>query len=96
MCYSLYLVHWPITKLISHWLFELGVTTVWDTLAITIPVGVAASVCVAWVFHVLVERRFLNSPSTVVRRHHLAPELVKPVGAVVRPAFALDSTAHGR
>ena len=63
ICYSLYLVHWPVAKLTSHLLYEGGVTSSWQTLLVSVPVGVAASLLVAVPFHQLVERRFLN-PST--------------------------------
>ena len=69
MCYSFYLVHWPVTKATSHLLFSCGLTSPSSTLCITIPVGVLASVLVAWPFHVLVERQFLNTRTseTVVK-----------------------------
>jgi peptidoglycan/LPS O-acetylase OafA/YrhL len=63
MCYSLYLVHWPVTKAVSHGLFLAGVKGgVW-TLFLVIPCSVAASVAVARAFHIHVERRFLNAPA---------------------------------
>jgi peptidoglycan/LPS O-acetylase OafA/YrhL len=89
MCYSLYLIHWPITKSISHIFFNLGVSSVWGTLLVTIPVSMAVSVAAAWVFHLLVERRFLNSPS---RSNKAKLRIVSP--AVVhglRPAVAAES-----
>jgi peptidoglycan/LPS O-acetylase OafA/YrhL len=62
MCYSLYLVHWPIVKGLSHGLRLLGLTTPAATLLVVVPVCLSASVLVAWVFHQLVERHFLNRP----------------------------------
>ena len=62
MCYSLYLVHWPIEKVISHLLFEGGLTGIGATFAVTVPVGLGASVLAAWAFHILIERHFLNRP----------------------------------
>jgi peptidoglycan/LPS O-acetylase OafA/YrhL len=62
MCYSLYLTHWPVVKLVSHLLYLAGVRGLWPTLALTTPVCIAVSVAVAWAFHLLVERRFLNTP----------------------------------
>lgn len=64
MCYSLYLVHWPVTKAVSHALALAGIVTPAQTLAITVPACIAASILAAWPFHLLVERRFLNRPST--------------------------------
>ena len=63
MCYSLYLVHYPVALAVSHALFNAGVTTPTQTLAVTVPTCVTLSVAVGWVFHVLVERRFLNIPA---------------------------------
>jgi peptidoglycan/LPS O-acetylase OafA/YrhL len=60
MCYSLYLVHWPITKLISHALFLAGIRGPWSTLAVTIPLSLGVSILSARLFHMLVEKRFLN------------------------------------
>jgi peptidoglycan/LPS O-acetylase OafA/YrhL len=62
MCYSLYLTHWPVAKGLSHLLYRLGVQGEWPTLLVTIPVSIMASVALAWVFHLAVERRFLNTP----------------------------------
>lgn len=64
MCYSLYLVHWPVTKALSHALALAGVVTPAWTLIITVPACIAASILAAWPFHLIVERRFLNQPST--------------------------------
>lgn len=62
MCYSLYLVHYPVTLAVSHALFNAGLTTPAQTVAVTVPACVASAVAVGWTFHVLVERRFLNAP----------------------------------
>ena len=63
MCYSLYLTHWPFTKALSHLLYLGGIRGAWPTLLVTIPVCVAMAVSLAWCFHCLVERRFLNTPA---------------------------------
>ena len=62
MCYSLYLIHWPVTKFISHLSFILGVNSAVSILALTVPCCIASSIAVGWFFHLHVERRFLNSP----------------------------------
>jgi peptidoglycan/LPS O-acetylase OafA/YrhL len=62
MCYSLYLVHQLVVKAISQWLYESGIQTGFGTLAITVPVSVAASLIVGRAFYQIVERRFLNAP----------------------------------
>jgi peptidoglycan/LPS O-acetylase OafA/YrhL len=89
ICYSLYLIHWPITKLVSHVCFDLGVTSVWGTLAVTIPVATAASLGAAWVFHLLVERRFLNSAHTARPPHRAVAPIVASIERDVRPVLAL-------
>jgi peptidoglycan/LPS O-acetylase OafA/YrhL len=78
LCYSLYLIHWPVVKLISHAAYERGLTGAWGTLAVTIPVSTAVSVAVAWGFHVAVERRFLNPPSPDGGRPHPVAEPAEP------------------
>jgi peptidoglycan/LPS O-acetylase OafA/YrhL len=65
MCYSLYLIHWPVTKAVSHGLYIAGVKGGSLTLLVTIPCCVAASVALARAFHVHVERRFLNAPADI-------------------------------
>jgi peptidoglycan/LPS O-acetylase OafA/YrhL len=63
MCYSLYLVHYPVTLAISHALFNAGVTSPAQTIAVTLPVCVGTAVAVGWAFHLLIERRFMNPPA---------------------------------
>jgi peptidoglycan/LPS O-acetylase OafA/YrhL len=86
MCYSLYLIHWPITKVISHVFFDMGLTGVWETLLVTIPVSIAASVSAAWGFHVVVESFFLNPPSMAAKSHRPLAAVAAPGGLVRRPA----------
>ena len=63
MCYSLYLVHYPIVLAISHAAYQLGFRGSTSTMLVTIPVCVAATLAAGWVFHRKVERRFLNPPN---------------------------------
>jgi peptidoglycan/LPS O-acetylase OafA/YrhL len=60
MCYSLYLVHWPVVKAVSHLMWLGGIRGVWPTLCLTIPVAAAIAIAASWAFHCLVERHFLN------------------------------------
>jgi peptidoglycan/LPS O-acetylase OafA/YrhL len=60
MCYSLYLVHWPIAKGITHAFQVSGVTSIWGTLLVVVPSVILATFIVAIPFHRHVERRFLN------------------------------------
>ena len=61
MCYSLYLVHLPVCKALSHALVLAGIESPTETALITVPACLVASLLTAWTFHLLVERRFLNS-----------------------------------
>jgi len=61
-CYSIYLVHWPICKILSHALYLAGIQSTAATLAITLPLCMASVLAAGWLFHHLVEQRFLNAP----------------------------------
>lgn len=61
MCYSVYLVHWPICKAMSHLLYNAGVRGTWPTLAIVFPVTFTLSLLAAWIFHRTIELRFMNT-----------------------------------
>jgi len=65
ICYSLYLVHAPVIKAVSHGLHAAGVRGFGATLAVTAPAAVAASVVVAWAFYHVFEKRVLN-PTRVI------------------------------
>jgi peptidoglycan/LPS O-acetylase OafA/YrhL len=60
--YSLYLVHWPLVKGISHGLQLLGVNGPVGTLVLTLPLCTIVSVAVAAAFHRFVEQRFHFKP----------------------------------
>jgi len=62
ICYSLYLVHWPICKATSHLLSDAGANSPAAAAFIVLPCCIVASVAAGYAFHVLVERRFLNMP----------------------------------
>jgi peptidoglycan/LPS O-acetylase OafA/YrhL len=63
MCYSLYLVHWPIVRPLSHWLWNHGLRGPGATCLVTLPLCLAASLVMGRLFYVCVERRFLNNPT---------------------------------
>lgn len=67
MCYSLYLIHWPVSKLISAALHGAGVRGVWPTLLISVPVCLAASLAASYAFYRLIECRFMNTSSRKTR-----------------------------
>ncbi len=63
ICYSMYLIHWPICKIISRGFYEAGVDGPWQTMLIVMPLSVLASVSASALFYGLVERQFLNAPA---------------------------------
>jgi len=65
MCYSLYLIHWPVVKILSRWFYGHGIREAWPTLFLTVPLCALAAASAGWVFHLFVERRFLNSAPQV-------------------------------
>jgi peptidoglycan/LPS O-acetylase OafA/YrhL len=87
MCYSLYLVHQIPVKAITTAFFRNGVDGPVSTLLIVIPVSVVVAVGLGWIFHVTVERRFLNTPLSKLRPTLDVP-LVDATAAVGLPARA--------
>lgn len=69
ICYSLYLVHWPICRAGGWWFWHRGYCHLQETLLLTVPGCVAVSVLVGWVFHIVVERQFMNVSAP--QRHKL-------------------------
>lgn len=61
MCYSLYLIHLPITKATSHVFSTLGFDQGWGALCLNVFTGTAASLLAGYLFHRTIEQRFLNS-----------------------------------
>jgi peptidoglycan/LPS O-acetylase OafA/YrhL len=64
LCYSLYLLHWPIVKAISHGAVLIGLAGAAQTVLIVIPVCCACAIAAAWWFHRAVEVRFMNPSQT--------------------------------
>jgi len=62
MCYSLYLVHMPVTAIVSDGLWDAGVQSPIATWLLTIPACIAASLAVAIPFHRYVELRYMKAP----------------------------------
>jgi peptidoglycan/LPS O-acetylase OafA/YrhL len=88
LCYSLYLMHGIVARIVAKAAYDLGVRSDWTTLFITVPVGLAASLLIAWPFYLLVERRFLNPPQRVEVRTGLT-------GPKSSPQLLPGATAHG-
>jgi peptidoglycan/LPS O-acetylase OafA/YrhL len=68
MCYSMYLVHFPVVRAVSRLFYLNGVSSPLETLLVVIPVATGLTVVCAWAFFQLVERRFLNTPHAQATR----------------------------
>ena len=84
-CYSVYLVHWPVTKAITGLALWAGLTSPVMILCGVLPAALAVSLAGAAFFHATIERRFLNSPSPAVSAdaRPLAPILTAPRGQAI-------------
>ena len=60
ICYSLYLVHFPIVSIISFQLTRIGISGNQHTALLTVPLCMAASILAGIAFFHLVERHFVN------------------------------------
>ena len=67
-CYSLYLVHAPISLIGAWCFFNAGVTSAVGTMLITVPMCTALSAVAGWAFHRFVERHFLNGSAAPTTR----------------------------
>jgi peptidoglycan/LPS O-acetylase OafA/YrhL len=78
-CYSIYLVHYPLTRFLAHSLAGHGP---WFAMLVITPISLTISLAVAWPFHAYVERRFMST-----RQRHVenAAERARDV-AVAEPA----------
>ena len=68
ICYSIYLTHLFPTKVLSQQLSYLGYHDDWSIVFVCIPLTLVMSVALGYIFHVLVERRFLLGHSELPRR----------------------------
>ena len=60
-CYSKYLVHWPIVKLLTSWAVVAGFKGPAITFFGVIPACLVCTLGAGWIFYHSVERRFLNA-----------------------------------
>jgi peptidoglycan/LPS O-acetylase OafA/YrhL len=60
MCYSLYLIHWPVVTIVSWGVNHLGLRNPLAILAVGLSGCLAVALSVARVFHQWIERRFWN------------------------------------
>ena len=63
--YSLYLIHWPLVKVISHLAWDAGMRAPSFTILVVVPVCLAVAVAAGSVFFFAVEKHWLNSPAKV-------------------------------
>jgi peptidoglycan/LPS O-acetylase OafA/YrhL len=86
MSYSIYLMHPVVTKAISHGMFLAGWNDAFTTWFVVVPLCLAASLALSWVFHQLVERRFINADSARVRSSNPTGAASVPIGKGLTPA----------
>lgn len=60
MCYSLYLIHWPVVTIVGRALDSAGITNPTASLLITVPVSIGVAIVISRIFHQWVERKFWN------------------------------------
>lgn len=60
--YSIYLTHFPVVVALSCFLAQAGCTTPLHWLQVTIPLSIGVSIALGWLFHILIERHFVNAP----------------------------------
>jgi peptidoglycan/LPS O-acetylase OafA/YrhL len=60
MCYSLYLIHWPVVTLVSWTVNQLGLRNPFGILLLGVPSCLCAALALARLFHRVIERRFWN------------------------------------
>lgn len=87
MCYSLYLVHWPIDKWISHVLSNYGLSSSKATVLVVVPICTCVSIAFARLFHLSIERHFLN-PHVEAR-----PNALSGTNGIVAQAMSLPRVA---
>jgi peptidoglycan/LPS O-acetylase OafA/YrhL len=63
--YSLYLVHWPICKVLAGVTWKAGMHSMAQTLFVTVPLCMAASLAAGALFYRLCEQPFLNTRNTM-------------------------------
>jgi peptidoglycan/LPS O-acetylase OafA/YrhL len=59
-CFSIYLLHWPITKIVSHLAWLGGLRSELLTLGVTLPLSILGSLLISGWFYRKVESRFLS------------------------------------
>jgi peptidoglycan/LPS O-acetylase OafA/YrhL len=85
MCYSLYLAHWPVAVVLTNLFHRVGVRGFWPTILLAAPLTIAACLVAGGVFHIVVERRFLN-PSIIPNAPAVSPTSAFEFVGVTRQA----------
>ena len=67
MCYSLYLVHWPIAVVMTNAFYEAGIRSLYGTFFIVGPSTIAVSILLSRLFYLVIERHFINVPEAPVK-----------------------------
>ena len=77
MCYSIYLIHLYPGKMISQYMWNIGLRDDLSILFICIPLALVTAVSLGYLFHIFVERRFLTS--RLDKKTGVAPQGQPPV-----------------
>lgn len=86
MCYSLYLIHWPLVTAVTFAFNQAGFRNPLLIASLGVALALAVAITVARVFHVLIERRFLNpgyAMNSEAGAAPLAPDVLTPAGATL-------------
>lgn len=91
MSYSIYLMHPIITKGISHGMFLAGWNDAFSTIFVVVPLCIGTSLLAAELFYRLVERHFVNAPTSA--KSSSAPPSSTDASMVVPRRQAADTFA---
>jgi peptidoglycan/LPS O-acetylase OafA/YrhL len=75
MSYSVFLTHYPIVVLAASWLASVGIHSDGLVALVTVPLCIAVSMPIAWLFYLGVEQHFLNTPMPAARPQLAATDL---------------------
>lgn len=85
MCYSLYLVHWPVVTVVAWGINQLGFRNPFFIFFFALPVCMGVAVVLARFFHNLVERRFWNPAYTSAQVVHATTPVLRREAEVPSP-----------
>ena len=91
ICYSLYLIHVPVVMVCTHILLQFVDNTAANVGLIILPACFAGAILAAWIFHLLVERRFMNSrlptPTNLTPNARIGDGVQQGAAAIAEPVL---------